>query len=156
MTPLLALVISFFFGLSFSVPWIFVRIGIYKRWYLAPFAPPLMWSRVIFGWPIGAMFVSLPFLYLLGLRGNAGTNASGLIGIIGLVLAVIMIGWTPGWAKPKWQRYIEDKYTGAEIRSTFIPVWRKMDRKKWSQLLDSEEGIEELVRIAREEKYGYP
>ena len=69
----------------------------------------------------------------------------------GAVLAVVMIVWTPGWAKPKWQRYLEDRYSWREIRGTFIPVWRKMDRQEWATLLDSEAGIRELVRRAREE-----
>ena len=32
-----------------------------------------------------------------------------------------------------------------------MPVWRVMDAKRWGKLLDSEEGIDELVAIARAE-----
>lgn len=146
--------VSFLFGISFAVPWFLVRIGVLKAWYLAPFMPPLIWGRAIFGWPVGTMFIALPFLPLLGLQGDAGTTVAGYIGIVGLALAFVMIIWTPGWAKPKWQRYLEDKYSWREIRGIFIPAWRKMDRKQWGQLLDSEEGIEELVRIARQQQSG--
>ena len=149
-----ASVISFLFGFSFVVPWIFVRMGLWKTWYLVPFVPPLIWGRALFGWPVGLMFIVLPFLPLVGLQGDAFTAMSGYIGMGGLVLAIIMILWTPGWAKPTWQRYLEDKYSWREIRAVFIPAWREMDRKQWSQLLDSEQGIEQLVKLAREKSRG--
>lgn len=139
------------FGFSFAIPWLIVRLGVWKSWYLVPFMPPLIWGRAIYGWPVGLMFIALPFLPLFGLQGDDFTGVSGYIGIAGVVLAFIMIIWTPGWAKPKWQRYLEDNYSWREIRGIFIPTWRKMDWKQWGQLLDSIEGIEELVRIARQQ-----
>ncbi len=151
MDALWASIASFLLGFSFAVPWLIVRAGRWKSWYLAPLMPPLIWGRAIYGWPVGLMFIALPFLPLFGLQGDDFTAVSGYIGIAGVVLAFIMIIWTPAWAKPKWQRYLEDKYSWREIRGIFIPAWRKMDRKQWGQLLDSEEGIEELVRIARQQ-----
>lgn len=149
---LLASISSILFGVFFMLPWVMVRSGKHKRWYLAPFAPPLMWGRAVYMWPMGTFFLVLPFLPLFGFQKDALNNASGIIAITALVFAIIMIGWTPDWAKPKWQRYLEDKYTWSEIRGTFIPAWRKMDRKEWATLLDSEAGIRELVRRARQSK----
>lgn len=153
---LLGTLILWFFAAPLCIPWILIRVGKYKRWYLAPFVPPFIWGRAFYGWPATAVFIFSPILAVLPVSDDTFMSLLGWISLVGVVLGIIMMIWTPGWAKPKWQRYLEAKYTGSEIRSTLIPVWRKMDRKKWSQLLDSEEGIEELVRIARQEKYGYP
>jgi hypothetical protein len=62
-----------------------------------------------------------------------------------------MILWQPRWAKPDWQRYLEDNYSWSEIRNVLIPYWRQMDRSTWNTLMDSEEGIDKLVRMARKE-----
>ena len=150
MTPLQGAAFLFLFGFSFAVPWIFVRIGLYKSWYLAPAMPPLIWGKAIYGWPIGLMFVSLPFIYLFGLRGDEGLSVAAFIGVLGVILAIIMIVWTPSWAKPAWQRYLETNYTWREVRGVFIPAWRKMDPWEWSAMMDTEEGIEELIKQARQ------
>lgn len=148
MEKLLASILSFAFGAPLYLPWILARMGIYKGWYLAYDIPPLIWKRAIFMWPASAVFVSPPFVALLGLKGDNFGTAVAIASVLGIILAVIMAIWTPGWAKPKWQRYLEDHYSRQEIRS-FIPAWRKMDRRSWSQLLDSEAGIEQLVAMAR-------
>ena len=88
---------------------------------------------------------------MLPLSDDAFMIVLGWTSLVGGILGLVMIIWTPAWAKPKWQRYLEDKYSWREIRGVFIPAWRKMERKQWGQLLDSEEGIEELVRIARQQ-----
>ena len=93
-----------------------------------------MWGRAVYMWPVSIFFFFVPFLAILPISDELAMNIIGIVAIVGVILAIVMVGWTPGWAKPDWQRYLEDKYTWSEIRSTFIPVWRKMDRKKWSQL----------------------
>ena len=97
-------------------------------------------------------FFAPHFAALLGRTGDSGLEVANLFSLTGLVLAIIMMIWTPKWAKPKWQYYLESKYTQSEIRNTFIPAWRKMDQQEWGNLLDSEEGIAELVEYARNEK----
>jgi hypothetical protein len=136
------------FGLPIYLPWVLARIGIYKRWYLAYSLPPLIWGRAIFMWPVSAVFVCAPFIGLIPVGSDEKGTIWAIVSVAGVILAVIMVIWTPSWAKPKWQRYLEDCYSRAEIR-TFILVWREMDRRTWGELLDSEEGIEELVAIAR-------
>lgn len=138
------------FGAPIYLPWLLARMGYYKRWYLAPFAPPLMWGKAIYLWPISLFFVSAPIVSFLGITGSLASTVMAWISPISIILAFNMLLWTPGWAKPTWQRYLEDKYSWREIREVFIPAWREMDRKQWSQLLDSEQGIEQLVKLARE------
>jgi hypothetical protein len=144
-------IFSIVLGAPLYLPWVLARVGIYKRWYLAPFMPPLMWSRAIYAWPASALFITAPLVGLLPIDGDARGLVLGIVSMLGVVLAIVMILWTPGWAKPDWQRYLEDNYPWWEIRRVFIPAWQKMDRAYWSKLMDSEEGIEELVRMAREE-----
>ena len=152
MQRLLAGISAILFGFLFILPWILVRKGIYHSWYLAHFAPPFIWGRVIYAWPISIVFISIPIVALLPINDDKFTSLMGAINIIRVILSIYMIGWTPRWAKPPWQRYLEDQYTWSEIRGTFIPAWRKMDRKEWATLLDSEAGIRELVRRARQSK----
>ena len=145
-------IFSVLLGMPVYLPWVLARVGRYKSWYLAPFMPPIIWGRAIYGWPASALFVFAPFVGLLPIGSDGRGLLMGVIGILGVLVAIIMIIWTPGWAKPPWQRYLEDQYTWSEIRGTFIPAWRKMDRKEWATLLDSEAGIRELVRRARQSK----
>ncbi|MFZ1396769.1 MAG: hypothetical protein WAS33_07725 [Candidatus Promineifilaceae bacterium] len=151
-----ASIVSILIGAPLYLPWIFARLGKYKRWYLAYFAPPFMWGKAIYAWPMSAFFISTPIIGLLPITPESRTLVWGIIGIIGVILGFLMILWQPKWAKPDWQRYLEDKYAWREIRGVFIPHWRQMDRQTWNRLMDSEEGIDELVRMAREKTYGYP
>ncbi len=64
-------------------------------------------------------------------------------------MAPIIAIWTPRWAKPNWQRYLETTTPPDSIRA-FIPAWREMDKQEWSAYLDSEAGNEELVKITRQ------
>lgn len=96
------------------------------------------------------MFIFLTFIHLTGVSDDIFMSMIGTVGITGVFLGIVMIIWTPGWAKPAWQRYLEENYTWQEIRGVFIPTWRKMNRREWTTLMDSEEGIEELVSRARQ------
>ncbi len=152
MSEFWSIVASFGLASPLYMPWVLARVGIYKRWYLAPFMPPFIWGKAIYGWPVSAVFFAPHFAALLGKTGGSGLEVANLFSLIGFVLAFIMIIRTPKWAKPMWQHYLESKYARAEIRKVFIPVWWNMDRKEWGRLLDSEEGIEELVQLARKNK----
>jgi len=106
----------------------------------------MMWWKGIYIWPAGVVFISPAIGYFLGIRGSDLTFEAYLSGA-GLLFAIFIIVFTPNWAKPKWLRYLEGNYSYREIRR-YIPVWRQMS-KEWVQLMDSEEGINEAVHIAR-------
>lgn len=152
MKLLFGVLIMWTIGSPLYLPWLLAKLGIYKRWYLIPFMPPVAWSKAIYMWPLSAYFICTPIVAMLGVTGEDFLIISSAIGFCGVFLAVLMLLRTPRWAKPKWQLYLEDNYSYQEIHQVFIPVWRKMDRHKWSQLLDSESGIRKLVRIAQEKQ----
>lgn len=70
------------------------------------------------------------------------------MGVIGTILGIVIADVSPGWAKPTWQRRLEERYSKEEINE-FLQVWRKMDQQEWARLIGTDEGLEELVRIAR-------
>jgi hypothetical protein len=150
MEKVLASLVSILMGAPLYLPWILARTGHYKRWYLAYFAPPFMWGKAIYAWPASAGFVLLPIVSLLPVSPESRTLILGVIGVAGVILGFLMILWQPRWAKPPWQRYLEGTYQWWEIRRVFIPYWRQMDRQTWNMLMDSEEGIDELVAMARQ------
>lgn len=137
------------FAAPLYLPWLLARLGYYKKWYLAPFIPPFSWRGWIQVWPLSLFFVGSPFLALLPLTGNQRIMIWGILGIIGLLLTIIMILWTPGWAKPAWQRRLEDRFSHEQI-SAFISVWRKMSFSQWSDMIDTEEGMLALADYAIE------
>ncbi|MDA0244539.1 MAG: hypothetical protein OT477_14065 [Chloroflexi bacterium] len=135
------------FSSIFYGPWVLVRVGWYKLWYLAPALPSLIYGRAIYGWPICAVFIAPPFVALFP---TPPEDIIIYIGIISIIATIWMIIWTPAWAKPFWQRYLESTYSYGEISGVFLPAWRKMDRREWSKKMDTKEGIEELVAYARQ------
>ena len=138
-------------GLPLYLPWLLARLGYYKRWYIVHFTPPFSWSRAVYVWPASLMFVSMPCVALLPV--DSRENAWHIISFSGFILAIIMVIRPPGWAKPKWQRYLEANYSQAQIQRC-IPLWREMERRQWSQLLDSEAGIDELVSMGMPSSQG--
>ena len=150
MQQLLGTLILWSFAAPLLIPWIMIRIGKFKSWYLAYSAPPFMWGRAFYGWPATAIFIFSPILAMLPISDDVFMTLVAWLSVIGVLFGIIMIIWTPNWAKPDWQRYLETNYSWLEIRGVFIPAWRKMNRKEWTILLDSEVGIEELVQYARE------
>jgi hypothetical protein len=150
MNLLLGTLMMWAFGAPLYLPWIFARLGKYKRWYLAYFAPPFMWGKAIYAWPASAGFVFAPFMVLIPNHGDLRLFVWGIVGMAGVVTGFLMILWQPRWAKPPWQAYLEANYQWWEIRRVFIPYWRQMDRQTWNMLMDSEEGIDELVAMARQ------
>ena len=150
MEKVLASIVSILLGSPLYLPYIFARTGHYKRWYLAYFAPPFMWGKAIYAWPASAFFVFTPIISLLPISDDVFMMVIGIIGVMGGILGFLMILWQPRWAKPPWQAYLEATYQWWEIRRVFIPYWRQMDRQTWNMLMDSEEGIDELVAMARQ------
>ncbi len=100
-------------------------------------------------WPFSAIFVCAPFMSLLPINEDERLQVLVGISVAGAIFAIILGLWRPRWAKPTWQRRLEDRYDNDEIKFVFIPAWRKMDRKEWGRLIETEEGLEELVSIAR-------
>lgn len=146
---LLAILIMWLIGAPIYLPGLLARLGIYKNWYLVPFMPPFAWRGIIYMWPFSAFFICYPFIALSPLSDAQVMRVWVGIGILGLIISVIIGLWQPRWAKPTWQRRLEDRYDYDEIKFVFIPAWRKMDRKEWGRLIETEEGLEELVSIAR-------
>ena len=69
--------------------------------------------------------------------------ASFLLFLGGIILAI----WEPGWMKPTWQRRLEDQYDEDTIKRLIIN-WRKMDRGEWGRMIETQKGLDELVRRA--------
>jgi hypothetical protein len=149
MEKILAILLLWLMGAPVYLPGVLARLGIYKSWYLVPFMPPFAWRGIVHMWPFSAIFVCAPFMSLLPLNEDERLQVLVGISIAGAILAVIIGLWQPRWAKPTWQRRLEDRYDYDEIKFVFIPAWRKMDRKEWGRLIETEEGLEELVSIAR-------
>ncbi len=154
MEKLLAGILSWVIGMPIYLPWLLARVGIYKRWYFAPFLPPFSWRGWIQLWPMSAMFVSIPFLSLFGLTGDDFTEVAGIIGIVGIIVAVYMVLWTPGWAKPTWQRRLEERFSYEQV-SEFIRIWKKMPFHEWCNKIETEEGMLELADYALENHAGH-
>ena len=150
MDKILATLLSWAIGAPLYMPWVLARTGNYKSWYLTHLAPPFLGGRLIYAWPISAMFLVTPIIAIVPLNPDDKLKLRAIVATIGMILAIFMVIWTPNWAKPEWQQFLEKNYSFKEIRVVFVPAWREMDRGRWSYLLDSEEGIQELVQYARD------
>lgn len=95
------------------------------------------------------MFILGPFVGLIPITTEQRGEIIGYIALAGMIATAWMLIWSPGWAKPFWQRYLESTYSYGEISGVFLPVWRQMDRWEWSKKMETKEGIEELVAYAR-------
>lgn len=149
MEQVMASLLAFAFGAPIYMPWVLARFGKYRGWYLAHFVPPFVWSRSVYFFPLSAVFVCAPFLALIPVDVDTRGSLWGIASMLGIIVTPIIVIWTPRWLKPNWQRYLEDNYSQDEIRA-FISVWREMGKKEWSTYLDSEEDIDELVKITRQ------
>ncbi len=138
-------------GFPIYISWILARIGFYKRWYLARFIPGLSFSKSIYIFPFSLFFLIFPVLVFIE-DDNIGYFIWSSAAIVGLILSIYMVFWTPRWAKPRWVLYLEDKYGEFEIKHIFIPEWRKLDKLAWSAKMDTPEGIEEMVAHARKQR----
>lgn len=148
MNKLLGVCIMWLLGAPIYLPGLLSLLGVYKGWYLAPFIPPFSWRRSIHAWPASAVFVCYPIIALSPLSDDAVMKVWAGVGVAGVVFAVALMIWNPRWAKPAWQRRLEDRYSHDEIDRLFVPAWRKMNRREWGRLIDTEEGLEQLVQMA--------
>lgn len=131
------------------LPWLLARLGYYKRWYLAPFIPPFSWRGWIQLWPLSAFFICIPLLALTSISDDVFMKSIVVVGTLGVIFAFLMVNKTPSWAKPEWQRRLEDLFSYEQI-SAFINSWHKLPFPKWSEMINTEEGMLELVDYAIE------
>ena len=138
-------------GLLFVGMGVSVRCGWYKTWYIKRVYPPFTYRAAqYFAFPI-SLFWLTPLLCVLLPISKERKLPLGLIGMVGSpILCFVLAVWQPRWLKPTWQRRLEDRYNQAEIDTVFRPVWRKMDRREWGKLIETEEGLERLVEMARD------
>ena len=87
MNFLLGILIFWLLGFVFSLPWVLVRLGIYKRWYLAPSLPPIIWGNAVFAMvPASAFLWSYPLIAFGGIFVAIVTYISFSGPIVGLIL----------------------------------------------------------------------
>ncbi len=140
--------LSWLLGSFLFVPGLLVRLGKWKDWYLSPNIPPFAVKRFVYaGMPASLIFLHLPFLAFVPVDPDTKLDISAYIGVAGIAIGIVLAFWAPRWAKPAWQRRLEDRYSYAEI-NTFLPVWQHMDHKEWGRLVGTEEGLKELVEKA--------
>jgi hypothetical protein len=149
MNKLLVFFVAWLIGALIYLPGLLARLEIYKVWYFAPFIPPFSWKRSIYAWPASIGFIFLPFLLFSPLSDDAVMVVFAGLTFAGALLAVVLMVCSPRWAKPTWQRRLEDRYSPEEINTVFIPAWRKINRREWGRLIETEEGLEQLVQMAR-------
>jgi hypothetical protein len=143
----LAVCVVWLLGAPIYLPWLLSRLGFYKGWYLAPSMPPFVWRGSIHLWPLSAVFVCYPLIALSPLNDDAVMKVWAGVGIASFILTLVLGVCNPRWAKPAWQRRLEDRYSHDEI-ATFVRVWRQMNRKEWGRLIETEEGLKQLVERA--------
>jgi hypothetical protein len=145
MEKLVAMVVTWMLGLIVALPNLLMRAGFWKSWYLSPTIPPFAVKRMLYlGIPFSLFFWCLPIVLLLPIDDQAAMAWSGRIGIAGVLLGIAIAFIAPSWAKPAWQRRLEDRYDQDEI-AIFVRVWQQMDRKEWGRLIETEEGLKQLV-----------
>jgi hypothetical protein len=135
-------------GLILAGPGLLIRFGVWKTWYLAPVTPFTAKPMVLLGIPFSLFFWCMPIIALLPIDDDTYMRWIAIVGVIGTILGIVIADVSPGWAKPTWQRRLEERYSKEEINE-FLQVWRKMDQQEWARLIGTDEGLEELVRIAR-------
>lgn len=141
--------ICFLMGLPFLALGTVIRLGIWKSWYLQRYYPVIAMKRSRhLAIPIGLIWFLLPFCLLTGPEGSAAWNRVTVMGLGVLIVGIALAIWEPGWTKPNWQRRLEAQYDEDTIR-TLIADWRRMDRKEWGALIETQQGLDELVRRAR-------
>lgn len=144
---ILAVLVAWILGLIVALPNLLIRTGFWKSWYLSPTIPPFAVKRMIYlGIPFSLFFWCLPLVLLLPIDDQTAMIWSGRIGVVGIILGITMAALAPSWAKPGWQRRLENRYSHDEI-ADFLPVWQQIDRKDWAQLIETEEGLKQLVEM---------
>jgi hypothetical protein len=140
--------LSWLVGSFLFVPGLLVRWGKWKDWYLSPTISPFAVKRFVYTWmPASMFFVLAPILAFTPADPDTKLDIWAGMGVTGIAIGIVLAFWAPRWAKPAWQRRLEDRYSYAEI-NTFLPVWQHMDHKEWGRLVGTEEGLKELVEKA--------
>jgi hypothetical protein len=132
-------------GLAFWVLGILIRVGVWKAWFLKQDLPPIrMRASVYVVFPLGLAFLAAPIINIAASSemqaANAATAFLGSVAVLGTILAL----WQPWWLKPTWLQRLESQYDSDTINA-LIAEWRKMDRKEWGALIETQQGLDELV-----------
>jgi hypothetical protein len=155
------ILICFLMGLPFLALGMAIRLGMWKSWYLQRYYPVIAMKRSRhLAIPIGLIWFLLPICLLTRPEGPAAWNRVTIMGFGVLLVGIALAIWEPGWMNPTWQRRLEAQYDGGTIR-TLIAKWRKMDRKEWGGLIETQQGLDELVRragvpVATTDRHGRP
>ena len=144
---LLGIIIMWLLGAPIYLPWVLSQLGFYRGWYLVSFMPPFIGKWTIHLWPLSAVFVCYPFIALSPLNDDVVMKVWAGVSIAGFILTLVLGICNPRWAKPAWQRRLEDRYSRDEI-AEFLRVWRQMDRREWGRLIETEKGLKQLVKMA--------
>lgn len=134
-------------GLVFLGMAISVRSGRSKGWYLRtyrPFGRKLLLPLCI---SLSLAWFTLPVVAILPIP-KESRSVLGQIGMLSpLVLTPLLAIWQPWWLDPVWLRRLESQYDRGTIKA-LIENWRKMDRAEWGRLIETQQGLDELVRRA--------
>lgn len=102
-------------------------------------------------WPLSAVFVCYPFIAISPLSDENVMKVWALVAVLGIIMSALMILKNPRWAKPLWQRRLEDLFSYEQI-SAFIKTWRNLPFSQWCNMIDTEEGMLELADYAIENR----
>jgi len=148
-------------GLILWVLGILMRVGRWKTWFLKRDLPPVTMKASLYAaFPLGLAFLAAPVINIVASSEmQAARVAIGFLwsmAILGTILAL----WQPRWLKPIWLQRLDSQYDSDTINA-LIAEWRKMDRKEWGALIETQQGLDELVRragvpVATTDRHGRP
>lgn len=141
-------------GFLLLLPWVCAKMGWYKEWYIVPVSLVLGPRRHIYMWPMSIFFLIVPILFLIRDKELVGSIWIGTA-VVSIILTIYMMAFPPRWARPNWILDLENRYSMDEIRRSFRPAWwhytrqGREYRKRWSKMMDTPHGIDEMVEYAR-------
>jgi hypothetical protein len=152
-------------SLPFFALGLLIRLGLWKSWYLQKYYPVIaMKGSRHLGIPLGLLILLTPPCLFVGsaLFARVETMSDCWVGMGSFLLisGVVIAMWNPPWANPPWLQRLEAQYDEDTIR-TLIANWRRMDRKEWGGLIETQQGLDELVRragvpVATTDRHGRP
>jgi hypothetical protein len=136
-------------GLTFIVVGIGIRLGYWKKWYLAPDDPIFYPKPGVYGFvPLGLFcWCTLLVLVLSEPWQTFATWAAFSF----VILGIFLVGLQPWWIKPKWVRWLEEENDDILDRLIQEARWTK----DWEKRIATQEGLEAWVAEVRE-KWGEP
>lgn len=149
MEKIIGSIILWVFAAPVYLPWLLARFGHYKKWYFSRFVPPFSWRGWIQLWPLSSVFIFYPIIAISPLSDENVMKVWSWIAVFGIMSSIFMVLKTPRWAKPTWQRRLEDRFSHAQI-SAFIVTWRKLPFSTWCEMIETEDGMFELADYAIE------